>query len=249
MKLFSRKLFDKFNQNTRDTEQYRRFENIMQYSRMLIDRTKDDPVKQFSIFCLIKLLSAKITNDNVLEVIQTNKTICDPYRSLDIDSLLMDKNTDLIKLFYSELVLGRDITKKFNVDLDADPVITTVWEKGRLINTLSDIGIPSNEWKEQRLNHYANLFLPLGLCILDNGFHSTYSGIIKAKGSFAFNDDCNHHIYDITPSYDYMLFDGVYYKTKDGNRILGRGLSFEFGCIYEIGRIISENNISFLNSK
>jgi len=47
----------------------------------------------------------------------------------------------------------------------------------------------------------------------------------------------------------HMRFDGIHYRNLATDEILFLGNSFEFGCIFEIGRIIKAKNISFTSSR
>ena len=55
----------------------------------------------------------------------------------------------------------------------------------------------------------ATYIYPIGLTIVYNGNHSTLSGILKGEGTIQANQT-----YDLVPTYDYMYFDGIYFKNK-----------------------------------
>ena len=56
---------------------------------------------------------------------------------------------------------------------------------------------------------------------------------------------------DWSPLYTYIKFDGENYiftgygEEENLNEVIGKAPSFELGCIFEIGRILHENNIKF----
>lgn len=49
--------------------------------------------------------------------------------------------------------------------------------------------------------------------------------------------------YDLVPTYDYMYFDGIYFRNKMNDEKLYKVARFEIGALYEIGRILAENGI------
>ena len=78
----------------------------------------------------------------------------------------------------------------FSIDLSIDPVISCIWNIGRVESALKNIGdgcispYSNNEniFKYDKLNHYVTHIYPLGINIVSNGNHSIFSGLIKRKG-------------------------------------------------------------------
>ena len=64
------------------------------------------------------------------------------------------------------------------------------------------------------------------------------SGILKGEGKIQANQT-----YDLVPTYDYMYFDGIYFRNKMNDEKLYKVARFEIGALYEIGRILAENGI------
>ena len=64
---------------------------------------------------------------------------------------------------------------------------------------------------------------------------------------FAFSSSMkdNAKIYDISHLYSKLYFDGKYYRKNDTKEVI-KPTKFEYGCLFEIGRIISKYDISFL---
>jgi hypothetical protein len=132
------------------------------------------------------------------------------------------------------------------IDLAKDPVIPSAWERNRLVWSIADIGNQKNPWKQQRINHGIHLYLPIGLSIVTGGNHSITSGMIKRTGKLIINEDaflC--HVFDISNLIRSIRFDGTHYRKIDDGSIVFEGANFDFGCIFEIGRVILDNNISF----
>lgn len=76
------------------------------------------------------------------------------------------------------------------------------------------------------------------MAIVYNGNHSILSGILKGEGVIQANQT-----YDLEPTYDYMYFDGVYFRNKDNDEVIYKVRRFEIGILYEIGRLLAENGI------
>ena len=84
----------------------------------------------------------------------------------------------------------------------------------------------------------ATYIYPIGVTIVYNGNHSTLSGILKGEGMIQAKDT-----YDLSPTYNYMYFDGMYFRHKFNHSILHKVKRFEIGALYEIGRIFAKNNM------
>ena len=67
---------------------------------------------------------------------------------------------------------------------------------------------------------------------------SILSGILKGEGTIQANQT-----YDLVPTYDYIYFDGIYFRNKMNDEELYKVERFEIGALYEIGRILAENGI------
>ncbi len=51
------------------------------------------------------------------------------------------------------------------------------------------------------------------------------------------------NLFGIAQKYDYMYFDGIYFRNKMNDEKLYKVARFEIGALYEIGRILAENGI------
>jgi hypothetical protein len=76
-------------------------------------------------------------------------------------------------------------------------------------------------------------------------FHIPSPNIFHNKTNHT--DSPLHHqanqTYDLVPTYDYMYFDGIYFRNKMNDEKLYKVARFEIGALYEIGRILAENGI------
>ena len=126
-----------------------------------------------------------------------------------------------------------------NIDLSKDAILVCAWNKERFVNALLNIGQNvGNLFEYDKINHIATYIYPIGLTIVYNGNHSTLSGILKGEGTIQANQT-----YDLVPTYDYMYFDGIYFRNKMNDEKLYKVARFEIGALYEIGRILAENGI------
>jgi len=225
-----------------------KLENIKKFVIEIIEKSDRDNA---NIFTVIKLLTDKITFTNTLSVIETYNTTLGHYQSFSFDYLITidDLPKEIWKFFYNIATNLSGFNDAINIDLGVDPILPTVWERGRLSKCLAMIGTENNRWKEDESNHYIDLFLPMGVAIVHGGNHSITTGMIKCDGIIKVGKGTHNNIYDISALYDFMKFNGTYYVRSSDNSIICKANSFEFGCIFEIGRIIKDSNISFIDHK
>lgn len=139
------------------------------------------------------------------------------------------------------------LNHSYNIELGRFPIVTTIWNENSQIRTPAEVGNKDNEWKENPISHFYKLFLPVGLIVVFNGNHSINSGIIKATGFLEISPSKpNLSVYDISPLYHKIYFNGDSYIEKSTDRKICK-TKFEYGCIFEIGRIMNKYNISFLD--
>ncbi len=225
-----------------------KLENIKQFVNEIIKQSDIDCI---NIFTVIKLLADKITFTNTLSVIETYNTTLGHYQSFSFNYLITteDLSTEIFNFFYNTTTNLANFNDTININLGIDPILPTVWERSRLSKCLAAIGTENNRWKEDESNHYIDLLLPMGISIVHGGNHSITTGMVKCEGIIKVGQETHNNIYDISALYDFMKFDGTYYIRISDNSIICKANSFEFGCIFEIGRIIKDNNISFINYK
>lgn len=255
------KIFHRFASTDADKDNIKRFENVKRFARNMVKISENEYNPQ-ALFQLIKIFTDKITNDNALEVIESdwyeNKNYSFYYFLFGkeiIDRAEEKEISDILKTEYtaeSDVTVDTDKDSVIKIKLSQALVFTEVWNKERFqtifANHKGDIITQKNI--DSRIVY---LYLPLGISfIIDGGNHTIYSGKIKGVGEINFNGNAYNKIYDMSKLYDYMYFDGVYYrkrgsegKIKKSGKIIARAANFEFGCIFEIGRMIYENKISF----
>ena len=81
----------------------------------------------------------------------------------------------------------------------------------------------------------------MGIAWVYGGNHSISVGIIQGKGSIK-----PKAVYDISDVYNYVHCDGINYYRKEDGFIISSVKNAEIAAIFEIGRLMEENSISFL---
>lgn len=131
----------------------------------------------------------------------------------------------------------RELVDEFESASNA--ILVCAWNKQRFVDALLNIGQNvGNSFEYDKTNHMATYIFPIGLTIVYNGNHSSLSGILKGEGTIQANQT-----YDLVPTYDYMYFDGIYFRNKINDEKLYKVERFEIGALYEIGRLLAENGI------
>ena len=128
-----------------------------------------------------------------------------------------------------------------DVCLGKDVVLPWPWKRKKYIASISNIGEgkQSENW-QQDINHSLELWLPMGVSWVCGGNHSIASGIIQGIGKVKPN-----YVYDIRKVYDYIKCDGRNYIRIEDDTILAPVRNLEFAAIFEIGRMMKDNNISY----
>lgn len=141
------------------------------------------------------------------------------------------KGKDLLK--FSDIKIP--IENERYISLEKDIVLPWPWKRNRLINCIGTIG----DWRQDE-NHSIELWLPIGISWVKGGNHSIATGIIRNEGEIK-----PEKVYDISKVYEYVSCDGYNYIRKQDNTILSPVNSIELAAIFEIGRIMKDNAISF----
>lgn len=120
------------------------------------------------------------------------------------------------------------------------PILSIPWKIRSLSGCFMTIGGTSSTFREHKASHYPNtLIYPLNTIHISNGRHSMLVGILEGTGTITIDQ-----VLDISESYQSIYFDGTYFRFKRGNKILKKSPLAEFGIMYEIGRLIKENNLT-----
>lgn len=204
------------------------------------------------LFYLIKLLTQHITLNSAVHCIEnfgTDTPLKDgpdsPSNAIQ-DLLFHPNDNQLRQRIYSD-IYSCNIVGSVSIDLANDPVLAFPWITPRITRALKNIGKDTgNPWTED-LNHILCLYLPIGVVEFMNGRHSGFCGAFKHEGHISISADSQHQIIDFSKLYEYLRFDGTNYILTETNTVAGRAKSFEFGCLFEIGRMMNECEIAFKN--
>lgn len=136
------------------------------------------------------------------------------------------------------------LSQTLSVDIAMNPVLSFPWDFNKLANSMSTIGHTINApFSYRESNHFDNTIIsPVNLLIIGNGFHSSFSGIYDSRAVLPIN-----YTLDISPLYSDIYFDGLYYRHTKCNHILESPPNKSTGIIYEIGRLLIENNLNLLS--
>lgn len=224
---------------------------------ILKDETDLEYPKNHPVFSIIRTLTMNIQTQNDLNILKQNN-----------DNIIYDATPNSSKSFHytsSFFYFLEEITRKRNminqkqfivnmerpllIRLETVPVISVVWRSDRLINALKIIGKDVKEknnflleisepyvyktydFEEDTLNHFATYLFPLGMVWVHNGNHSINAGILKSEGEINVKE-----VYDMRFMYDHYSFDGTYLTDSKYDEKIE--IQFEFGALFEIGRIL-----------
>lgn len=203
-------------------------QNILLNVQEIFDDNGMFPIMYSAVFDVIKILADNI-NYRANEALLSNKLK---------ENVWEDFFTSMI-----HIVDETKIEKEIIIQLGKHPVLSNMWYSKKQISKLRMFSEEEKVWKEDKINHIYYLFLPMGLTVVVNGFHSINAGIVKSIGSLCFSPNFkNNKVYDISPLYEKIYFDGTDYRETETGKIVqgceeGKSI-FELGCIFEIGRII-----------
>lgn len=209
-----------------------RLDNLLSQVKTLAQ--SDDYNTREAIFYIIKIYADMINRSDNAQLLESSR---------EFDSR---KNRPLT--FFSPKYRYM-VEQPFRIYLSKSAVITDIQkkEKEKQINALKNIGTQDDPFEERRINNRYYFFMPIGLTYLYNGNHSANSGIVRSQGYLEFNPNkINCHAYDLTPLYDELYYDGECFRYQSNAEIYEQA-AFEYGCIFEIGRILAEYKISYFD--
>lgn len=220
------------------------FDNIIKAAQKVIDTSKNFDKENHPICDMIRLLGRKLQSTEMEYLFWYG----------DVDSKLPDLNPENI-FFPSNVLLDKDDINRIitfhslrnevqcdkYINLSTDLILPWPWHKERLLDSLKNIGNGrvSGIWKQDESNHNVTVWLPMGICWVHGGNHSITIGIVQG-GSLKPN-----YWYNISAIYKYVKTDGNYFYRISDNKKLYPVQNVEFAAIFEIGKMMYENNICF----
>ncbi len=222
-----------------------KFENIINFAKEIIDKHNNENSHEHPILDFIRILGRRIQSDymgyllysgkreNESSHLEAREVMFSPYKSIK------DENNDYIEI--SDLIEKKQSDKKIN--LSKDLVLPWPWRRERIRDCLLSIGEgrKSGIWKQDYDNHYVDVWLPIGIAWVYGGNHSITVGIVQG-GELEPN-----YYSDISKVYKYIKCDGESFIDINSGRSLCKVKSPEFAAIFEIGRMMVDNNISFID--
>ncbi|ABP68230.1 hypothetical protein Csac_2659 [Caldicellulosiruptor saccharolyticus DSM 8903] len=120
-------------------------------------------------------------------------------------------------------------TPIIEVDLSTAYVIAYPWNSERYKKMIKTLG--REDFKYDKINHFAEYYVPLGICFVTNGHHSIAAGCGYKKGSIKAKQ------VDITPLFDKIYTDGQsWYESDTGKKIFDVP-DFRIAILFEIAKM------------
>lgn len=112
------------------------------------------------------------------------------------------------------------------------------WNQERLFSAFMEVGNEvGNPWEHQDLNHRLTMIDPIKIGVIDNGNHSATMNIISNEAQFK----ATQYV-DLEPWFSKIYSDGVHFKSIADHKVIGRVTSLEMAAIFEIGRLLIQND-------
>lgn len=214
-------------------------QNVLRsYTNQTIDilNEKGVSIKQqkSAIVCLIKGLTLGIQSDI------NNKCITSEDQNINYYMFESFPMSSHCTNCYRQFETIPQTSLNIPVVLKTAPIISPIWNKGRMSRAFMFIGADVDApFKHQENNHFALEYIkPLGFFWNGNGLHSTNTGIIKGEGTLY-----TSYMIDLSDRFKHFEFDGTFYIHKTCNTPVIKPIDYRFGIIFEIGRILEKYSI------
>lgn len=226
------------------------FDKIMQFAQSThecateANNLYDLTYKESPLHDVVRLLARKVQGDLFFHLLCSEDA--SPFISiLPINSYYFFNTSTPLTIYnetFDDLVIEHKTKTK--ILLNKDPILPSPWSKSRLARTLSSIGEARQHgpWKQDKQNHFVQLWLPMRLAWVKSGNHSITSGIIQGVGYVE-----THNVLDISEIYDHVSCDGINYIRRHDNKAIAPVNSVEIAAIFEIGRMIKDELKSSTN--
>ncbi|EJP1240240.1 hypothetical protein NVM05_004806 [Salmonella enterica] len=122
----------------------------------------------------------------------------------------------------------------YPLSLASDIVLPWPWSLPRYIDNVSRIGTHKGKpWKQDKNNHYVDLWLPWRIGFVHGGNHSITAGILAGEGSLI-----PEHVYDMSWMFELVRTDGNnWFVEGQKAEAVKSGRS---AAVFEIGRLLVE---------
>ena len=122
----------------------------------------------------------------------------------------------------------------YPLSLASEMVLPWPWSLTRYIDNVSHIGTHKGRpWKQDKINHYVDLWLPWRIGFVRGGNHSITAGILAGEGTVI-----PDHVYDMSYLFELVRTDGNHWFV-DGQKVeaVKSGRS---AAVFEIFRFLTE---------
>jgi len=223
------------------------FDSIMRFAQSVLDRTSDlegnkdsrDESKEHPLVDVVRLVGRQLQTKYITNLLYEKYESNLP--SLDPEIILFNPSTDMTLDGISFEDIQIEIGQRKKISLNRDLVLPWPWKTSRIVNCFAQIGEGrrNGSWR-QDFNHNVELWLPMGIGWVHGGNHSISVGIIQGEGNIIPSS-----VYDISKVYDYVGCDGINYFRKEDGFVISPVKNAEFAAIFEIGRMMKKNSISY----
>lgn len=228
-----------FFMSKKNEEMKRKLKSVLDIAQFIIDKSEiSGDYAVHPIYRYINAIGSSVLQKLLMQLFTGQEVDRVDTLFFDLCRYIKSKN----KTYVNDCATIED-NEKITISLKDNLVIPVAWNISRFETTITAIGTDcGNPFEFQRLNHMSMLFLPIGITIVHNGNHSILSGILKREGVIYPTEMVN-----LAPQYEKIKFDGTYYRDIESDQIIQKVSNFELGAIYEIGRLIIKNDITYLN--
>lgn len=188
---------------------------------------------------VIRTLTLDMQHDILETLINKHRPTCDFSYILQTGFLICPKCG---KLHNCKLTVKELTPFSLPFDIALYPTVSFPWNTLRLIKTFATIGsVCDVPFLFDESNHRSTLLEPINLLLINNGSHSSTSGIYDTNAVYFPSEYC-----DISMLYDDIYFDGISFRHRKCHTALDYPKNKSFGIIYEIGRLLHKQNLSLL---
>lgn len=224
-------------------DQKERFNNILDFAKLIIKKSnyiqaQGSKYTEHPLINVIRLLGREIQAKYLIHLVSATEVSA--LQTITPDLLFFCCNTVISNdgKTFNDIIF--EVKNNKEIYLSKDLILPSCWNRESLSWCFTNIGEgkPSGAFKQW--HHTVKLWLPIGITWVSNGNHSIYTGIIQGEGIIK-----PQSTYDMSEVYDYVRCDGLNYIRIDNNSIITPVNNLEFAAIFEIGRLMKENSISF----
>lgn len=222
------------------------FDNIINFAKEILESNVSKDAKQHPIFDVIRILDRGLQTDYMKYLLyidgdEDNSVPNLSWSSVGFEERVCISNSQGKYLKINDL--KKEVKCKKKINLSTDLILPWPWHKDRLIRALIDIGEgrKKKKWKQDFNNHFVEVWLPIGIAWVNGGNHSITMGIVQG------GEMEPEYYYDISEVYKYVYCDGENFIRTEDNKVIAKVTNIEFAAIFEIGRLLVEKGLSFID--